>query len=366
MAGRNDKDRSPSKIAKKGGFGERLDDISGQLAKASKLHAGQSKQLAKASKMHAGQSKKIGAMAEKLKVKKFFPGGFQPIPVNPTPFVNIGPQGGGMVLNTIPSTTTFNPLSPSTGGGMKVSGRPMLPTVQGNRLPMPSGSNVPATIPKAGPPATIPKPTSIPKPGLGKRLLNLGKGFFRANPIALFATAMLDPVSTGGMRSGDDLVGTGHVGGATLFNSYTDEFGVTRMQYQDVGGEVTGVRGKWYYPEDYGIDPNAGLKEELGIEDDKPADDTKDPEVNTNNLENAKPKYTVDEDVRSQQQEINQFFSQEDPDIPGKTYADQYGFDALDEDGKLGPKTKKAIELFNMAKEREAGFDEVRIMKSLQ
>ena len=174
----------------------------------------------------------------------------------------------------------------------------------------------------------------------------------------------LNPVDAGGMGegSGTDLVGAGHVGGQQRFNYYTDPLtGVTRKQFQDIGGNVTGVRGKWYYPEDYGIDPNADVKEKYGIEDDDPeTTTTPDPEVNTNNLENAKPKYTVDEDVRSQQQEINQFFSQEDPDIPGKTYGDQYGFDALDEDGKLGPKTKKAIELFNMAKEREAGFDEVR------
>ena len=342
VAGRNDKDRSPSNIAKKGGFGERLDDISGQLAKASK--------------MHAGQSKKIGAMAEKLKVKKFFPGGFQPVPFNPGPFVNIGPQGGGMVLNRIPSTTTFNPLSPSTGGGMKVSSRPMLPSG-------PVGSNVPATIPKAGPPAAIPKPPSVPKVGLGKRLLGYA-GRFLNHPAVATAYFALNPVDAGGMGegSGTDLVGAGHVGGQQRFNYYTDPLtGVTRQQVQDFSGDVTGVRGKWYYPEDYGIDPNAEIKEKYGIEDDDPeTTTTPDPEVNTNNLENAKPKYTVDEDVRSQQQEINQFFSQEDPDIPGKTYGDQYGFDALDEDGKLGPKTKKAIELFNMAKEREAGFDEVR------
>ena len=66
----------PTNDMRDGGMGERLDDISGQLAKASKLHAGQSKQLAKASKMHAGQSKKIGAMAKQL-LKKAKQGGYK-------------------------------------------------------------------------------------------------------------------------------------------------------------------------------------------------------------------------------------------------------------------------------------------------
>ena len=61
IAGRTDKDRSPQTIAKKGGFGESLDEISDQLAGASK--------------MHAGQSKKIESMAKQLLKKNY--GGYK-------------------------------------------------------------------------------------------------------------------------------------------------------------------------------------------------------------------------------------------------------------------------------------------------
>ena len=50
---------------------EELNAITGELAKASKMHKGQSDALAKASKMHKGQSDRIKKIAKKVKVKKF-------------------------------------------------------------------------------------------------------------------------------------------------------------------------------------------------------------------------------------------------------------------------------------------------------
>ena len=50
VAGRTDKDRSPQTIAKNGGMGERLEEVSKQLTKASKMHAAQSKTTASMAK----------------------------------------------------------------------------------------------------------------------------------------------------------------------------------------------------------------------------------------------------------------------------------------------------------------------------
>lgn len=50
VAGRTDKDRSPQTIAKNGGMGERLEEVSKQLTKASQMHAAQSKTTASMAK----------------------------------------------------------------------------------------------------------------------------------------------------------------------------------------------------------------------------------------------------------------------------------------------------------------------------
>jgi hypothetical protein len=177
-----------------------------------------------------------------------------------------------------------------------------------------------------------------------------------------------------GGGSGSDLTGQGHVGGQQLSNTYTDDNGITYNQIQDVDGSVTGVPGKWYnegdnsanpdgfptiYPQFQNVDPPEEVEE---VED--PVVDTEDPVVDVNNIENSKPKFKVDEDLKGTQQEINDFFNTPDPDLPGQTYGDQYGVDDLDVDGKLGPKTKAAIKTFEMAKEREADFDEARNFNS--
>lgn len=370
VAGRTDKDRSPQTIAKKGGFGERLDKISDQLAGASK--------------MHAGQSKKIESMAEQLMKKKFNLGGVNPpfmlqnpnlFPATTPPPVGYGgftvsapgsgPQGG----MTFSKSGYSGPIRPSatTGGGMKVTSFPNQPAVRGGVQAVRPGG-VPAVVPKGGVPSVVPKPTAIPKPGFGSRLLSgmLTKG-------NLLTSFMLNALPTGGMGggSGSDLTGAGHVGGQQLNNTYTDDNGITYNQKQDVDGSVTGVPGKWYNEGDNSANPDGfptiypqfqNQPEEVEdpvVDTEEPVGST-DPVVDVNNIENSKPKFKVDEDLKGTQQEINDFFRTPDPDLPGQTYGDQYGVDELDVDGKLGPKTKAAIKTFQMAKEREADFDEAR------
>ncbi len=375
VAGRTDKDRSPQTIAKKGGFGERLDEISDQLAGASK--------------MHAGQSKKIESMAEQLMKKKFNLGGVNPplmlqnpnlFPATTPPPVGYGgftvsapgsgPGKGGMIFGKSGYSGPIKPSAP-TGGGMKVTSFSNQPAVRGG-VPAVRPGGVPAVVPKGGVPSVVPKPTAIPKPGFGSRLLS--GVFTKGNLLTSF---MLDALPTGGMGggAGSDLTGQGHVGGQQIYNTYTDDNGVTYNQKQDIDGSVTGVPGKWYnegdnsantdefptmYPqfqnqseevEDTVVDTEEDTGEPVG---------SIDPVVNVNNIENSKPKFKVDEDLKGTQQEINDFFNTPDPDLPGQTYGDQYGVDDLDVDGKLGPKTKAAIKTFQMAKEREADFDEAR------
>tara|TARA_R110002126_G_scaffold14879_1_gene61815 strand:- start:1537 stop:5094 length:3558 start_codon:yes stop_codon:yes gene_type:complete len=358
---------TPTTEKENGGYGKKLDEISDQLAGASK--------------MHAGQSKKIESMAEQLMKKKFNLGGVNaplmlqnpmfpattPPPIGYGGFTVSAPGSGTQGGMTFSKSGYSGPIRPSatTGGGMKVTSFPNQPAVRGG-VPAVRPGGVPSVVPKGGVPSVVPRPTAIPKPGFGSRLLSgmLTKG-------NLLTSFMLDALPTGGMGggSGSDLTGQGHVGGQQLYNTYTDDNGVTYNQNQDVDGSVTGVPGKWYNEGDNSANPDGfptiypqfqNQPEEVEDPVEDPAVETEDPVVDVNNIENSKPKFKVDEDLKGTQQEINDFFKTPDPDLPGQTYGDQYGVDDLDVDGKLGPKTKAAIKTFEMAKEREADFDEAR------
>jgi hypothetical protein len=381
VAGRTDKDRSPQTIAKNGGMGERLDDISGQLAKASK--------------MHAGQSKKIGSMAKQLMKKanggyKMYqegdfkvdypisgaaPGTIFPeykaenLPFYQEPLLGLGNfktvdvEGSGMqavfdtrtgelvrydfkpvggagsleaitgkgpssFLKLIPNLTksVINPKALSQGqkllpSGQKVltSGAPQLPAPKLG-LPAPK-SNVPMVINKL--PATTRNVPARNIPGVG-----------------------------GGA--------TGPTAGGPVYDLLQfNKVNTLLPQIVDVGSDQ--LSSDPIASNQYIID---NLRPEIPTKSTDPADtpeSTESTEVNTNNLDNAgRPRIQFDQGTLDRQKEINKFFNTPDPDLPGQTYGDQYGVENLDEDGLMGPKTKAALKTFEFAKEREADFDEVR------
>lgn len=154
--------------------------------------------------------------------------------------------GGGMMISHMPHAMGFS--GPSTGGGMIVSkGMPNLPVKPRVRaLPAPT-PKLPAPTPKAGLPA-LPKGTVAKGVGWGKKL----KNFFTAapNPATLAAQLVFTPQGgTGGLgeySQGDDLVAAGHIGGDIHTNYVVGPKGISRIQKQDVTGEITGTPGKWY------------------------------------------------------------------------------------------------------------------------
>ena len=386
VAGRTDKDRSPQSIAKKGGFGERLDEISDQLAGASKMHAGQSKKIESMAKQllkkAMGGYKMYddgGIGATDYPISGAAPGTIFPeyqaenLPFYQEPIFGLGTfktvdvEGSGMqaVFDTrtgelvnykrkpiggagsleyvtgkgsssfaklIPNVTksVINPKALAQGQKVLPSGQKLLPSGQKligapkTGLPAPK-SNVPMVINKL--PATtrnVPA-RNIPGMGGGARGPITGGPMYDLLQFNKVNTLLPQIINIGTDRLSSDPIAR---------NQYVIDN--LRPEEEPVGS-TTPVGG------------------------DPVEESTESTEVNTNNIENAgRPGLKFDDTTLDRQKEINKFFNTPDPDLPGQTYGDQYGIENIDEDGLLGPKTKAALKTFEFAKEREADFDEAR------